>query len=109
MHFVALRSPSILCCAPIAGGENEVSGSFVAFVRQMRLPVGIDLLTLLLKVSVGREFIMADLWSCIHGILGSVEHEQIRVRARLEVFPGNREASIVLTWDILLRRRKCAC
>ena len=57
----------------------------------MRLPVGIDLLTLLLKVSVGREFIMADLWSCIHGILGSVEHEQIRVRARLEVFPGNRD------------------
>jgi hypothetical protein len=43
------------------GVENAITGSFVVFIRQMRLPVGIDLLALLLKVSVGRELIMANL------------------------------------------------
>ena len=65
-------------------------GSVVAFVREMRLPIGIHLLTLLLKLALGRELVMVHLWGGIQCAFGGLEHEQVHVRGYLEVLPGNR-------------------
>jgi hypothetical protein len=65
-------------------------GSVVAFVREVRLPVGIHLLALLIEVPGGREFAFAHLRGSVHGGLGGVEHEQVPGRGDLEVPPGDR-------------------
>lgn len=47
----------------------------MAIVREVRLPVGIHLLTLLIEVARGRELIFVHLRGSVHGALGGVEHE----------------------------------
>jgi hypothetical protein len=70
-------------------------GSVFAFVREMRLPVGIHLLTLLIKVAGGGELVFAHLRGSVHGALGGVEHEQVPGRGDLEVLPGDRDVFFI--------------
>lgn len=56
--------------------------------RQMRFPVGVDLLALRIEMSCGRELLVAHAWSRVHGGYGGVQHQQVEMGAGLEVSQG---------------------
>jgi hypothetical protein len=66
------RAGADMDCAPKKG---SAVGSVAATVREVRLPVGIHLLTLLIEVARGRELIFVHLRGSVHDAFGGVEHE----------------------------------
>ena len=64
-------------------------GSVVAFVREVRLPVGIHLLTLLIELAGGRELVIGS------PAAGWWRAQQVRGRGYLEVLPGDRNVFFI--------------
>ena len=65
----------------------------------MRLPVGIDILILLVEVARRRELVFAYLWRFAQGVLRGGEHEQVQVRGNLKGRPGNRDIFFINAED----------
>src|ERR1039458_5793258 len=70
-------------------------GSVGGLDREVRLPVGINRLALLIELAGRRELVMVHLRGGRHDRLGGVEHEKVRVRGYLEVSPGDRDVFFI--------------
>src|SRR5580698_2890851 len=97
MHSTALPAPFALV-SPTDGWHLRVAsiaGSVGNLDFEVRLPVGIDRLTLLIELTVRCELVLIHPRGGLHDRLGAVEHEQVRVRGYLEVIPGNRNVFFI--------------
>jgi hypothetical protein len=63
--------------------RGSTVGSVVAFVREVRLPVGVHLLTLLIEAAGRRELVFAHLRGSVHGRLGGANYRQTSMRRPL--------------------------
>src|ERR1039458_2672979 len=97
MHSTTSRAPLTFASACNRGylKTGSIFGSVVAFVREVRLPVGIHLLTLLIELGRDCELVMRHLRSGVHDALGRVEYEQLQVWGYLEVLPRDRDVFFI--------------
>src|SRR5262249_56865184 len=67
----------------------------LALVREVRLPVSIYLLTLLIELAGFCELVMVHPRGGVQDTLGGVEYEQPHVRGYLEGLPGDRDVFFI--------------